>query len=252
LLDIIDVGFLAKNKDVVKEKTKMNNVLKKALCGCMALCLVATVMVGTAFNSKASASTVTTTTFAKNEARLANMSDEEFLNTFDNAKYDKEFSRNYSSKVTKGDDNLSLVMELLTNLTEEEINNTITGMYNKLPKIVQKFVTEEKLREVMVEFIEYMKTSEAGQAKVDAAIKYLAEKTKISETILKVVVEFALNYVQEVIAEGGSSVEPSATATVEPTQEVTVKPTVEATEKVTVEPTAEPTAEVTIEPTTEA
>ena len=71
-------------------------------------------------------------------------------------------------------------MELLTNLTEEEINNTITGMYNKLPKIVQKFVTEEKLREVMVEFIEYMKTSEAGQAKVDAAIKYLAEKTKNS------------------------------------------------------------------------
>ena len=119
------------------------------------------------------------------------------LRVFDDEDYAREFSETYYTKVTRDGSNSDLAVNLLVNLTSDQVNELIDKIYNKLPKFVQKFVGREKINEVIVEFIQYLKDNEDVQNKVDEYINYMAEKTKISKNIIKVVVEFSFKYAEE-------------------------------------------------------
>ena len=167
---------------------------------------------------------------------------------FDNDAYEREFNRIYNKGVTRGGDNSDLAVELLVNLTSEQVNQLIDKIYDSLPKAVKIFVSREKLNEVIVDFITYVKEDENAQNKIDEYITYLSEKTKISKNIIKVVVEFVIKYAEELFA--GEDVEPSAQVSASPEVTESVNPTEEVTEEpsTTEEPSVEPTSEVTEEP----
>lgn len=224
---------------------KKNSIISKVVIGALALSLVLGVVCNGVVSSKASSTSevVCTETFAENSDRIVDMTEEEFNEVFDNDQYATEFSRTYNSRVTRGEANSDLAVQLLVNLTSEQINELIDGIYNKLPSFVQKLVSREKINDLIVEFIQYLKTNEDVQNKVEEFVEYVSEKTHISKSVVKVVVEFALQYVQEVFAD---DVNPTTDPTVEPTVLPTVAPTMEPTVAPTSEPTVEPTLEVVV------
>lgn len=221
-------------------------LLTKVVTGVLAVAIVVTAT-SSMFVSKSKVSaneySTTTKTFAENCDKMSTMTDDEFNKLFNTDAYAREFDRTYNKSVTRGGEAEDLAIDLLVNLTGEQVNQLIDKIYEKLPKAVKIFVTREKLNEVIIDFIERMKEDEQTQNKIDEYITYLSEKTRIPKNILKVVVEFMIKYAEELFAE--ETINP--TTEVSATPEVTVIPTEEATvaPSATTEPTDEPTSEVT-------
>ena len=217
---------------------KNNNLFKKVVIGMIVLGLGASfVCFRGALKANASSDNSCTETFNRNYEKIQDMTEQEFNEVFDDEDYAREFSETYYTKVTRDGSNSDLAVNLLVNLTSDQVNELIDKIYNKLPTFVQKFVGREKINEVMVEFIQYLKDNEDVQNKVDEYINYMAEKTKISKNIIKVIVEFSFKYAEELFD----------TDNIKPTVQPTDIPVV--TQNPTVESTQEPTAEITVEPT---
>lgn len=207
---------------------KNNNVFTKVVIAVLTLGLVIGVICNSMLSSKANSSSevICTETFADNSERIADMSEEEFYEIFDNEQYAEEFDYTYNRGVTRDGVSSELAIKLLVSLTSDQVNELVDNIYNKLPGFVKKFIGRDKINEVVVELVDYLRTNEEVQDKVNEFVNYISEKTKISKSIIKVVVEFVLEYVQEVF---GEDVNPTTEPTVNPTEEPSIVPTEEPT-----------------------
>ena len=198
---------------------KNNNLFKKVVIGMIVLGLGASFVcfIG-ALKANASSDNSYTETFNRNYEKIQDMTEQEFNEVFDDEDYAREFSETYYTKVTRDGSNSDLAVNLLVNLTSDQVNELIDKIYSKIPKFIQKFVGREKINDFIVEFIQYLRDNEDAQNKVDEFINYMAEKTKISKNIIKVVVELAFNYVEELFA--ADEINPTEQPTVAPTAEI--------------------------------
>ena len=221
---------------------KKNNVFTKVVIAVLTLGLVVGVICNSVLSSKANSSSevICTETFADNSERIADMSEEEFYEIFDNEQYAEEFDYTYNRGVTRDGASSELAIKLLVSLTSDQVNELVDNIYNKLPGFVKKFIGRDKINEVVVELVDYLRNNQGVQDKVNEFVDYISEKTKISKSIIKVVVEFVLEYVQEVFDE---DINPTIVPTVEPTVEPVLEPTVNPTEEPSIVPTEEPTIE---------